>query len=470
MVGGTAAGGVLNSVNTRLQRGTNALDPVQILQAASYADSYRLDGITSLQYYQYMKELGYSENQAKVFFHNTRVWLSKEDAGIKRIAQSFNVVFEQGDVAKTSGELDSLLATIVGNYQKEMYRLGYDSQESLKIFEALRPVPTFSILLEWLAKEVFEPDVRSTFKLDEDYPRIWANLMTAIKVPEFEAKAYWAAHWNHPSPGQIGQMYTRFRSDRTNKSTADAKGAGTTIAKLNMTKDDFTEALKLHEIAPYWRDRIIANSFTPLNITTLQGAYVYGLESDDWFLGRLEDYGYSAENAQFILKVWRRKYPYASKAPRADNILLRVQTGETHRLEGVTEMVDAGIPKDAAEFVVDIAYEKWILRREREKIKAWRDLKKRGIKTDNEIFDLIKASGYNDGRANSIWELVLDADPGYANRMRYRDISRGYQDGKLTKTEARSAYEDLRVYDDDINTLLKVYEPDPDAQPPDPID
>ena len=131
-----------------------------------------------------------------------------------------------------------------------------------------------------------------------------------------------------------------------------------------------------------------------------------------------------------------------------------------HKNDGLTQLVDAGIPRDAAIFVVDVAYDKWILRREREKIKAWRDIKKRGIKTDNEIFELIKASGYNDSRANAIWELVLDADPGYANRMRYRDISRGYSDGKLTKAEARKAYEDLRVYDDDIDILLKVYEPD----------
>ena len=314
-----------------------------------------------------MKELGFSNNQAKVFFNNTRVWLSKEDAGIKRIAQHINDMMSIGDAAVPQDILDLTNASVKQTYQKEMYKLGYNDSESDEIYKALRPVPTFSILLEWLAKEVFEPDIRTRYKLDDDYPSIWQNLMYSLGVPENEAKAYWAAHWNHPSPGQIGQMYTRFRDDRSDKSTADAKGAGTTVEKLAMSKEDFTEALKLHEIAPYWQDRIIANSFQPLTLTTLQGGYVYGLEPDDWFLGRLQDYGYSAENAQFILKVWRRKYPYASKAPRADNILLRVQTGETHRLEGVTEMVDAGIPKDAAEFVVDIAYEKWILRREQGK-------------------------------------------------------------------------------------------------------
>ena len=460
LFGGSAASGVLNSASARLNRATNNLDPVQILSAASYADAYRSNYISGTDYYQYMREVGYSPNQAKTFFNNTRVWLSKEDASIRRIADSFNTVFEHYESNPNTEFDQSSLDMLKEEYCRSMYLIGYDRSESVKLFEALRPVPTFSILLEWLAKEVFEPKIRARFLLDSDYPQIWDSLMESIGVPEFERKAYWAAHWTHPSPGQIGDMYTRWRSDRTDRSESDAKDAGVKVTDLDMGKADFTEALKLHEIAPYWRDRIIANSYRPLPLTTLQQAYVYGLKDDDWFLGRLKDYGYSGDNAGFILSVWRRKFPYQSKAPRADNVLLRVQTGETHRVEGVTEMVDLGIPRDAAEFVVDVAYDKWILRREKEKMKAWRDLKKRGIKTDNEIFELIKASGYSQARANAIWELVLDADPGYSNRMRYRDISRGYSEGKLTKTEAREQYESLRVYDEDIDVLLKVYEPE----------
>ena len=138
-------------------------------------------------------------------------------------------------------------------YCRSMYLIGYDRSESVKLFEALRPVPTFSILLEWLAKEVFEPKIRARFLLDSDYPQIWDSLMESIGVPEFERKAYWAAHWTHPSPGQIGDMYTRWRSDRTDRSESDAKDAGVKVTDLDMGKADFTEALKLHEIAPYWR-------------------------------------------------------------------------------------------------------------------------------------------------------------------------------------------------------------------------
>ena len=457
LLGGTAVSGVLNSVQTRLQRGVNNLDPVQILQAASYADAFRLNSIDGTMYYQYMRELGFSPNQAKVFFNNTRVFLSKEDASIRRIAKSFDDIFQNQDAVIDGTYTNTNLDLLAEQYCIEMYKIGYDRSESIKLFESLRPVPTFSILLEWLAKEVFEPKVRARFLLDDDYPEIWAKLMDSIKVPEFEAKAYWAAHWTHPSPGQIGDMYTRWRSDRTDRSESDAKDAGVTSDDLSMSKDDFTEALKLHEIAPFWRDRIIANSYRPLPLTTLQQAYVFGLEDDDWFLGRLKDYGYSGDNAGFILKVWRRKFPYASKAPRADNILLRIQTGETHLNVGIEEMTDAGIPVDASRFVCHVAYDKWILRREKEKIKSWRRLFKDGSLSRDALFDAIKASGYSQERANGIWELVIDADPGYRSRLRLRDLTRGLNSNNLTEAEFRDAVEDIRVYDSDIDTLVKVY-------------
>ena len=185
LVGGGGIGSVLNSLTMRIQRATNNLDPVQILQLASYADAYRLDNITKDQYYQYMRELGFSPNQAKVFYGNTRVFLSKEDASIRRIAKNFDIIFSQVTDIE-SGNFDrTLLDVAKDEFCKQMYRIGYDDTESEKVFNALRPVPTFSILLEWLAKEVFEPKVRARFLLDDDYPKIWDELMRSIKVPEF---------------------------------------------------------------------------------------------------------------------------------------------------------------------------------------------------------------------------------------------------------------------------------------------
>ena len=204
LFGGSFLQGVLSPVDTFTQRGLKKLLPVELLQGASYADAYRLNTIDGTAFYRYMRELGFSPNQAKIFYHNTKVFLSKEDASIRRIANNFNTVFEHYETNPDDTFDQSNLELIQEEYCKQMYKIGYDRDESVKLFEALRPVPTFSILLEWLAKEVFEPKVRARFLPDDDYPQIWDSLMESIKVPEFERKAYWAAHWNHPSPGQIG--------------------------------------------------------------------------------------------------------------------------------------------------------------------------------------------------------------------------------------------------------------------------
>ena len=125
LFGGSATGGVLNSVNTRIQRATNNLDPVQILSAASYADAYRIDTITKDQYYQYMKDLGYTSNQAKVFYNNTRVFLSKEDNAIRRIAKTFDTVFTDNSLFPKNPFQPSRLNGIKEEYCRQMYGIGF---------------------------------------------------------------------------------------------------------------------------------------------------------------------------------------------------------------------------------------------------------------------------------------------------------------------------------------------------------
>lgn len=462
LFGGAVASQLIAPVQRRIDRGLKALDPVELLSAASYADALRLDYINQEQYLLYMRELGFSNNQAHIFYANTKAFLSKEDNAIRRVAKSFEAVFDYYDKNPNGTFQASALSTIKEQYCKAMYGIGYDESESVKMFEALRPVPTFSILLEWLAKEVFEPTVRARFLLDSDYPKIWASLMESLGVPDFEAKAYWAAHWNHPALGQIGDMFTRFRSDRTNRSEEDAQGAGSSVAALSMTKDDYTEALKLHEIAPYWRDRIIANSYRPLPLTTLQQIAQYGLKDQNWLKGRLEDYGYSSGNAQIILDTWNIKFPLGSKAPIDDSHLKQYERGDITYAECLTALTTAGLTTAAATFVTKLVRDKITLKVDRSKLQAWKRAYRSRNLDDAKLRALIGRTESDSSRVDHFANLVKASEDAAFSRLRMRDISRGYSDGKLTKAEARSEYEGLRTLDSDIDILLKIYEPDPD--------
>ena len=93
LFGGGLLQGILAPIDTASQRASFNTLPTNVLSAASYADAYRYNTINGTMYYRYMRDLGYSPNQAKIFFNNTQVYLSKEDASIKRIANSFDTVF-----------------------------------------------------------------------------------------------------------------------------------------------------------------------------------------------------------------------------------------------------------------------------------------------------------------------------------------------------------------------------------------
>ena len=465
LFGGGILGTALSNVTARNNRFLLRNDPVNLHGPGSYADALRIDQITESQYLEYMAELGFSKNQATLFYSNTHDFLQKEDLGIRRVAKSQEEVMDFYDKTPDGQFNTDALGAIKEEFCKGMYRNGYGKDEAERVFESLRPVPTFSILLEWLAKEVFEPEVRKRFKLDEDYPKIWASLMEALKVPNNEATAYWASHWNHPAQGQIGDMFTRFRSDRSNRSVEDAEGAGVTVDDITMTKDDYTEALKLHEIAPFWRDRLIATSYNPIPFSTLQSMYAFGLKPDAWFKGRLEDYGYSSGNSEIILDFWRRKFPYSSKAPIEDNITARLERGEITEDTALGLLDDADVPPGTAQFIVSKAMDKLFLKREKNKISAWTQLYKKQLKTKDELFQIIKQSTNNDDRAFTIANIIADKIDGTYVRVRIRDVGRGYKDGTISRDLARKKLINLRMLDDDLDFFLDIFAPD--AEEPD---
>jgi len=446
-----------NTITTRAQRVGRSEDPVELLNAAAYIDAYRHKVINKSTMFQVLREMGYDEGTAHIAYHHTKEFLTKEDNGIRRIANSMERVFDYYNANPTGTFPENRLNDIKRTYCKNMYRIGYDEDQAAAAFETLRPVPTFSILLEWLSKEVFEPEVRTRFKLDEDYPRIWDSLMQAMSVPEFERKAYWASHWNHPAPGQIGSMYTRFRSDRTNRSAEDAAGAGTTVDDLSMSKADFTEALKLHEIAPFWRDRIIANSFRPLPFSTLQQIWQYGTKDREWIKGRLEDYGYSSGNADILLNTWTRKYPPKWRAPFSINITKRYMRGVITRVKCIADLRAEGLDANTAEYVTGLIDDKRTLEIEKEVLRTLKRRYARVKLSMQEIENLAFAKLNDRARSKRIAEIVVAGENGAFSRMRIRDITRALADGKIDNAGARAALDNLRTLDSDVDILLALY-------------
>ena len=252
-------------------------------------------------------------------------------------------------------------------------------------------------------------------------------------------------------------MYTRFRSDRTNRSAEDAAGAGVTVADLNMTKADFTEALKLHEIAPYWRDRIIANSFRPLPFTALQQMWQFGLKDRNWFKGRLEDYGYSAGNADNMLNVWERKWPFGIKNPIRTNPIKKFMRGEATRDQTIASLKTAGISNDTATWIVDVYDTKLLENREKKWLGGWRNAYRRKNMSDADLRSMIAKRVSNPQRVTRLMREVADSNESFFIRLRERYIIRAYQEGKITKVKAREELTSRNMEGSDINTVIDIF-------------
>ena len=466
------ASAVLTTERIRRERDSLRALPVRLLSEGIYMDAFRRGHITKVQFIRYMAELGFSSNQSLIAYNTAKAKLSAIEAATNRIANSYKDILNYHDKSPETPYNQNRLNQIKDKYCKAMYDIGYDSDESEKLFNTLRPVPTFSILLEWLAKEAFEPDVITEFDLDADYPAIFNDIMTALGVPESEAKKYWIAHWNHPPMGQILQMYQKFGAFRIetidngdgtttkidDRSTALANGANTTLDKLTITEKQIRDMAKLHEFPTWWVERMIANSFNQLPYTSLQQLYQYGLRKDTWFRGRLRDYGYSLDDANALLETWRRKYPFRGKERLSLNLYQQIIDGNADAETVYNELVtEHELPPDDAKYFVDVALDKKYLKEEKIAIRAAQKLIATNAATAEQIATSMKPHFRSPERFERAWELIELGTEGVFSRIRIRDISRGLREKTITPDDARTLLTELRLHEPDIDVLLGIY-------------
>ena len=477
---GSGAGYLGNTGSSRVQtRLSNKLFPVNLLGEGEYKEALRLGWIKKEQYFEYMRELGFSENQAKIAYANTKSHLTALELVSIRIAKQFELVmstvesFETGDVTK----LD--FTGILADYYAGCYKIGYDKNEADKLFESNRPIPTKSDIDQFMNKEVFEKETYQKFKMDQELPPPYERLMKSLGIPDEEILAYWIAHWNHPSPLQIMEMYQRFRPDRNDRNEGVRREVGVEWDELEMTSEDVNTAMKLHEQAPFWPQKFKAIGFRNLNLTALQGGYVYGLKPDSWFKGRLRDNGLSEEDAEFQLEVWRRKFPYASKAPLIDNTFQQIIKSNVTRDEALALLGNAlnetrteyirrnNLDKDETinhneittwyDYYVDTAIDKRYLNKERRIIRTFTNLYKKKVMTDEELKrDLIKA-GVNEEYIPEIMLVIKASSYDKTKTYTTRDVSRALNSRVITKDEAIALYMEIYIDADDAEILANFY-------------
>lgn len=97
-----------------------------------------------------------------------------------------------------------------------------------------RAIPGVQDFIRFAVREVFNPAQRRALQLDEDYPAELTAKAALHGLSEQDARDFWAAHWQLPSPTQGYQML--FRGE--------------------ITADELDGLLKALDYSPKWRDKL----------------------------------------------------------------------------------------------------------------------------------------------------------------------------------------------------------------------
>jgi hypothetical protein len=243
------------------------------------------------------------------------------------------------------------------NLHVYLRQLGFTDLTERSLVEPLmRYIPGPADLIRFMMRDVADLAVVDHFKLDDEFEKKFhGKLKDAAKfqgVPEEVMRWEWRAHWSWPSNTQLYEMLQRLRPDHI-----DPK-----LAKIAVTDDDVRTVLGINDIAPVWRERLVAIAYHKLTRIDARNAFLADVLNDVEAKSAIRDMGYDERNAELLLDLWRKQKekklakefdPYPLKQVIADFVAGLISRGEAWALaeksgyptDKITELLEKALLK-----------------------------------------------------------------------------------------------------------------------------
>lgn len=295
--------------------------------------------------------------------------------------------------------------------------------------------PSAGDLINWVSKEVFEPDLQVKFGLTNEFELLDLAMFAKAGMTEEQAKNFWIAHWTYPSVGQIFDMYHR--------------------GELNW--DDINEYMRLAEIPPYWREKLATISWDLPNRIELRMMARYGLVDKSFLLeilkkvGLHEDYRDIAADMMLVMGI-------------QSDLSTRYGKGWITSEQVKSELAAAGLdPK-----IADRVYQ-WIVKQSAtERVTTEKNLTKaeivKGVKkgtiTRADGEKLVVEMGYDAKEAKFIMDINVPAEDTLTEvkqrELTKSDILNAYKLGQIDEAEVVSGLMSIRYSEDDATFILNL--------------
>lgn len=244
--------------------------------------------------------------------------------------------------------------------------------------QAIFFIPPVQDLITMAVREAFTPEIAERFGQYEDLPPAFVENAAKQGVSKEWATNYWAAHWSLPSVQMGFQM----------------------LHRRVITEEDLNMLLRSADVMPFWRDKLIAISFSPLTRVDIRRMHKLGVLTDTQVFDAYQDIGYNKDNAQLLLDftIALNSPPVAEddadlSTLTRTNIINFYKDGVLRRVAATSLLTGIGMSIDAADLFLDGA-DMEIQRKERkDQIEIVLDRADAGVLTFEEAQDGLNRLG-----------------------------------------------------------------------------
>jgi len=218
-------------------------------------------------------------------------------------------------------------------FYNEMAKWGFDKAQTDRLMKAYLYYPSPTDFIRFSVRDVFKPDIVERYGYDKGWDE------TEKEIKEYAEKTgitmdvlkwYWRAHWELPSPTMAFEMLHRGLIEQK----------------------DIETLLRIADYAPYWIDKIIGISYSPITRVDLRRLYQAGVIDEERLFKGYKDLGYNEEDARAITEWVIKDVEEKDRDLTKSEILRNYRIGKVTR-ERVKEMlVGIGYSEDEADWIL----------------------------------------------------------------------------------------------------------------------
>jgi len=200
--------------------------------------------------------------------------------------------------------------------------LGFDTADREMIMGLSERIPPINDIISFAVREAFDEETIQRFQYLLDFPEELAKWAYKQGLSEYWAKRYWVAHWQLPSV-QLGYRMFHTTTERSTDPNADIirLPSGKTVKNV-IGEDTLKLLLRVSDIAPFWRDKLMEISYLPYNRVDVRRMFKQGvLDIDDVYRSYL-DIGYPPEKAAALTEWTIMEYGESNRDLSKTDILI----------------------------------------------------------------------------------------------------------------------------------------------------